>query len=192
MSVKKSKRKKKSTMKSLFTPPASHILKQAKNFPFYECLINSDWKEQGIANVIVARKQSEEKIISGVFLVDIFCLGLKNTFYVANQTTAEYEKNLKEKIAQRFNLQECSTQLAHSVIYKAIDYARELGFSPHHDFEQTKYVLELSKNIKLSRIKCGYKGKPHFIPGPDDDVDYILQTLDNNVGPGNYYFIIEA
>ena len=45
---------------------------------FIQCYINPDWKEMGLARVTVAKKIEKNKISAVVFLVDIFCLGVKN------------------------------------------------------------------------------------------------------------------
>ncbi len=176
-------------MKSLFNTPASQILNNARNFPFYECWICSEWKENGFANIILARLQPDKKIIAGVFLVDLFCLGVKDSFHLVNCSITKYNETI-EKFSQQVTMQKCPVELAHSIIYSAIDFAHGIGFSPHPDYQQTKLILEPRENIKLSKIKCGLGGIPNFVAGPSDDVDAILATLNRNVGQGNYHYII--
>src|SRR6476660_1335796 len=61
------------------TPRA--VLRLAASWPVYECLISRDWNKEGeIVQVVVARRSPEGQIASGVFLVDLACLGVKSAF----------------------------------------------------------------------------------------------------------------
>ena len=77
------------------------------------------------------------------------------------------------------------------IIYGAIDYAAKLGFSPHKDFKLGEYILEERENVEITgKVEFGKDGMPFFVAGPDDDVDRIMATLKNNLGEGNFHFII--
>ena len=56
-----------------------------------------------LAHILLSRKQPNNEFIIGVFLVDIYCLGLKNAFCNANIPLEEYEK-LKLKMAEESSL----------------------------------------------------------------------------------------
>jgi hypothetical protein len=166
------------------------IIKNARELPVHECLINPQWKEEGMAPILISRKQTDGKLAFGTFMVDIFCLGLKNTFCNANISLNEYENTLKEKIYRLTSYIECDFNLAHQIIYGAIDFARKLGFEPQKDFKLSRYILEEpSEKYYSSDLKFGMDGKPYYIAGPDDNVDYILRKLSMRVGDGNFDFM---
>lgn len=166
------------------------IIKNARELPVHECLINPQWQEQGMASILISRNQTNGKLAFGVFMVDIFCLGLKNTFCNANMPLDEYENVLKEKIYSLTSYIECDFELAHQIIYGAIDYAGELGFEPQKDFKLSRYILEELSEIDLSfHVEFGKEGKPFYIAGPDDNVDYIIDILSRRVGEENYTFL---
>src|SRR4030066_1818254 len=79
------------------------LIKKAKQFPINECLVNEDWQGKGLANILLSRRQPNNELIIGVFLVDIYCLGLKNTFCNASITLEDYQ-NLKIKMFQESSL----------------------------------------------------------------------------------------
>lgn len=165
------------------------LIKRAKDFPIFECLIDSQWKEQGIANIVISRKQPDENLVIGVYLVDILCLGLKNTFSNANVSLLDYESELKAKIYQNESHVNCHPRLAHRIIYGALEYADKLGFKPQKDFKLSKFILDDPFEADLSfDVEFGKDGKPCFISGPDDDVDAIMRKLSNNSGEGNFNF----
>ena len=190
--MKKAKKKKRkvTSMGSLIRPNANELLKNAKNYSVYECLTDDSYKISGECTVIFSRKLSESRLLVGVYLVDLYCLWIKNTFYLMNTTYSKYKNELILSMAKTMNLVACPVDLAHSIIYGSVEYAENLGFSPHPDFEKSRKILEPKKSFKkLPKVKFGNKGKPRFISGPDDDVRSILETLDRNVGKGNYEFI---
>ena len=162
----------------------------ARNFPFYECLINPSWQEEGLATILVTRRQPDDNLIFGVYLVDIFCLGLKNTFCNADFSLSNYQHELVNKAFEKEAPVQCPPPLAHHLIYGGIDYAKQLGFKPNKDFKMSQYVLEDRGDIESCKvIEFGKEGKPFYISGPDDNADQILMQLEARVGRGNFEFI---
>lgn len=69
-----------------------------------------------------------------------------------------------------------------------MEYAVQLGFSPHSDFEKTRSHLgEWSGEPK---IHCGRNGKPFYVSGPYDNPMKILKTLREKVGEGNFDYLM--
>jgi hypothetical protein len=167
------------------------ILHAARTFPIMECWINEDWENgSGLVQIIVARQQPNEKICCGVYLVDKFCLGLKNTFVKINLSVERY-KAVYDKIASRQALTNCPVDLAHQMIYQAIDYAARFGFEPQSDWAQSQYILEPRGQLKERyKLKFGKNGKPFFISGPYDDTQKIIKQLEKTAGPGNFDVLI--
>ena len=97
-------------------------LRNARNYPLYECLISATWQEDepGLVEIVLARQQPDGDICFGVYLVDKLCLGLKNTFANANFSRSRYEDDIRDKVASRSKLQDCPIELAHQMIYQSI------------------------------------------------------------------------
>lgn len=173
----------------------ARISKQLLNshqHPIHECWINDNWQEQGIAQIIVSRKLPLVGYVSGVYLVDTKCLGLKNTFLSLQLTAAEYDKFITQiaKRSQAFNLIECAYNLANAIIHGGILYAEKIGFQPHHEFADTKHVLGPAIESEIHVPFGDEDGKPHYISGPDDDWEAILEKLKQTVGDGNFHFTV--
>lgn len=168
----------------------SGLIKKAREFPIYESLINADWQERGLAEILLSRRQPNNNLIIGVYLVDIFCLGLKNTFSKSDISIADYEY-LKLNMFGEDPIINCEPGLVNKIVYGAIDYARNLGFEPHEDFELSQFILnEPSDEESSFNVEFGKNGRPFYIQGPEDDVDYIIETLTENVGEGNFDYMI--
>ena len=166
------------------------LIKKAKQFPLYECMVNADWQGKGLAHILLSRKQPNNELIIGVFLVDIYCLGVKNTFCNGNISLDDYEK-LKLRMSQESSLITCAPKLANRIIYGAIEYARKLGFEPQKDFALSQFILDEPSNTDLLfDVEFGKDGKPLYIAGPDDNIDYVIKQLSKNVGEGNFRYLL--
>ncbi|GAX61060.1 polyphosphate kinase [Candidatus Scalindua japonica] len=165
------------------------IIKNARVLPVHECLIYPQWKEEGLATIVISRRQTDGKLVFGTFMVDIFCLGLKNTFCNANITLDEYENSFKEKIYSQTSYIECNIDLAHQIIYGAIDFAGKLGFEPQKDFKLSRCILEeRSEKHSSAHLEFGKDGKPFYIAGPNDNAEHIIRKLSMKIGDGNFNF----
>jgi len=61
--------------------PENYIRKKARMLPIYECWLNNDWEVSGAASIIIARRHTNENITFYLYLVDLYCLGVKDSFY---------------------------------------------------------------------------------------------------------------
>ena len=171
---------------------ARSIIANARAYPFLECLISSKWKkdDMGLIEVLVARQQPDGNVCFGLYLIDKYCLGLKNTLSQANVPLNVYRKELVDKLYHGTKPEKCSPELAHQMIYAAIEYAQQFGFQPESDFALTQHILaprgELAETHQLT---FGKDGKPFFIAGPHDNVARVLKQLEKTAGPGNFDYL---
>ena len=187
-------RKKKQLESVLFEmiKPRKKVL-MARNFPFYECLINPSWKDDGLATILISRKQPDGDLTFGLFLVDIFCLGLKNTVCDADFSMYKYRTYLIDNSYSQERPVECPIPLAHSIIYGGIEFAEQLGFKPNKDFKWSQYILNNKADLEpCEDIEFGKDGKPFFISGPNDNVERIMRQLESKVGNGNFDYLMKA
>jgi hypothetical protein len=145
---------------------------------------------RGLALVWVGRKTGYERYLVCTYLIDYWCLGLKDTIGIRKFNGSQYQEFLN-KCYLAFNEGYCSITLpeAQAIVYGSIDYAESMGLKPHRDFEQTKEHLgQLDSPIELS---FGRDGKPCYIQGPYDDTPGILKALKLHVGEGNFNYLME-
>ena len=172
--------------------PENYIRQRARTLPLYECVINDDWEESGVGNLIVSRKHSNGNLTMGMFLVDLKCLGVKDALYRQNMYEHEYREIISEA-GKTLNMVTIPYPLAHNIVYAGIEFAEEFGFQPHKSFNVAQYILEEdSDDIELIDIECGIEGKPAYVRGPlDTDLKQarVIAQLEKTAGPGNYIFI---
>lgn len=151
-----------------------------------ECLISEGWKEAGEADIVISRQHKSGNYTLGVYLVDMYCLGVKDTFYKYNISRNEYLS-----IKEGYPFEPITYNEAHNIIYGAIAYTEDLGIDPHPDFDITQYVLEEdSEDIPLIEYEFGKDGKPFLVVSSRKDENKYVSILNKNVGEGNFDFIL--
>lgn len=167
------------------------LIKSSGDFPVDQCLINPGWEEMGQARITVTRQQENGHLILGVYLVDTFCLGVKNAFCNAEMTTEQIQEELLPRQYFDHPPDDISLAYARAVIFGAIEYAKDLGFEPHPDFKLASHVLGTADLAEDCDIHFGGpEGKPLYVAGPDDDKDAIVQKLSRRLGQEGFHYIL--
>jgi hypothetical protein len=171
---------------------ALHHIRHARNYPIKDCWIQPGWDENGLAVIVIVRQQPDANIVFGNYLVDYYCLGLKDTFYNADILPGEFRHDYLPKIFRRESPVGISPALAHEIIYGGIEYAAQFGFRPHSDFKRSQYILDPPDlHPRTGAVEFGRDGKPFYIEGPHDNADAILRQLTRTVGEGNFHFLMQ-
>jgi hypothetical protein len=142
----------------------------------------------GLASVTVVREHDDTDVSVCGYLVDTYCLGVKNAVEPMMVDRRELTGFLDVYYAAyRDGAVPAPLDLAQHLVFGAVEYARELGFDPHRDFYRA--APHLGAWTPPSRITFGLDGVPTFQQGPYDDPTRVRRTLDRSVGPGNYHFV---
>jgi hypothetical protein len=167
---------------------SKNILEQARDYPLLECWIDREWKENGLARVVVARQQADDRVLYGVYLVDYYCLGVKDCLWKADVSFSTFHKRLPQMVGTP---ERCEPSLAHQLIYGAINYAQRWGFQPHADFKAASQILEPRGSLPEKHdIEYGNDGKPFFIAGPYDNSRWVINKLVETAGEGNFDYLM--
>lgn len=189
------KKRKKKTIQLPSISPKTYVKEKGRRLPLGPCFASrapeSPDKDKGLFQVVVTRAKPSGKFLVGVYLVDTFCLGVKNTALRINETAEELQELLDFMgESEDEPLVEVPYAWAHCLIYEAIAYAQGLGIFPQKDFALSRYVLEPKDAIKEKfAFEFGRDGKPFLSVGPDDDGPRLMATLRRTVGDGNFHYL---
>ena len=164
---------------------------RARTLEILECLVSADWQEAGMSTVIVARQHKTGNITWGTYLLDTFCLGVKDTSATFNRLEDDYE-GYKNHIARIHPVMlPIDYDMAHNLVFGAAAYAATLGFKPHKDWGDSQFILLPANSPEVEKIdiEFGKDGKPLYISGPYDNAGKILSQLNASVGEGHYVYI---
>lgn len=143
---------------------------------------------RGMSQIFVTRADGPTYLMTS-FLIDYWCLGVKNTMGPRKMKLADYQALVETTFTHSMSdtYETISLEQAQSIIYGVIDYAKSLGLDPHADFERSKKNLGPQMD-DLAQLEFGLNGQPHYVNGPYDNTDKILAKLRESVGEGNYKF----
>jgi hypothetical protein len=151
----------------------------------------ADAGAQGLVSVLVTREERYGKVRVGGWLVDVWCLGVKDVVgprVTDERRGAEFTRSYFA--AYQAQPLAAPVELARHLVFGAVVYARSLGFAPAPGFETT--AGHLGPWAGPSAIGFGRHGKPYFVQGSRDNAAAILETLERSVGPDNFHFLVRA
>jgi hypothetical protein len=124
------------------------------------------------------------------YLVDYWCLGVKNVLGPRKLNRTKYEAMVEKAYSQfHQDYRKITLEQAQAIIFGAVEYAQKLGLKPHRDWTKAKEHLgQPSEN--LLPIEFGRKGKPFYVSGPYDNSDKIVASLRETVGEGNFDYLM--
>jgi len=143
----------------------------------------------GLAAVMVARADRSSRVTLCGFLLDVYCLGVKNTLGPLTVSSSAVHDRSRRFFSGFPDLpQSAPLELVQHLVHGAVAYAASLGFDPHEEFPDVQPFLGPAPGS--CPIRFGRDGTPWYIAGPHDNVRQVIATLDRTVGAGNYQYII--
>jgi hypothetical protein len=144
----------------------------------------------GIAAVLVARRHRTNRVSVCGYLVDTYCLGVKN----ALGPRVLRDRDLPAFVHVYFDGFEpagpplrAPLELARHLVYGGVEAARWLGFDPHADFAAA--AGHLGPWTGNSAITFGENGAPFYLAGPYDNAGAVIATLTETVGEDNFTLV---
>jgi hypothetical protein len=147
-------------------------------WPVAKSMIAEDWVEQGNMWVLIARQRPDGLLAVGVFLVDTWCLGVRDAAVFHRLTCDQLDATI-DFLDHRVPLQPCSASLAVKVIEEARAHAARIGIEPTERFSVAKRLLDGIDPHECSQaVLCGEgHGCPITFHGGHDDVESIVDDL---------------
>lgn len=166
------------------------LLRMARRMPVEGAWVQREWQDQGIARVLLARSQPNDNILFGEYIVDYFCTGIKDSSYASNVNRETFFNEVIPRLYSGTPPLDIESDLAHEIIWGAVEYAEGLGFDPHRNFRESSRILDPADALpRTGAIDFGYQGKPLYIPAPDDNQAGVIRRLIESVGLGNFYYL---
>lgn len=144
---------------------------------------------RGLVTVLVAADstRSTKAQVAG-FLLDVWCLGVKNALPPEPMTPGRLAAHRHAYFSAFEGHVQVPAELARALVFGAAAYAHELGFAPEADFEAAATVL--GQPAGPCPIRFGHNGKPYYVNGPYDNPEAIVRTLRRTVGDDGFHCTI--
>lgn len=167
-----------------------NVLEYVNGFPIFECYRSADLFDQGIGYVVVAKQVPNGMVFASVFMIDVFCLGVKDCFSMY-KSLVEYEQFKYMVVYDEVKMDACC---AKKLVLDSVTYARKFYLQPHEDYHESQKVLEgIDETLSSSEFEFGRDGMPLYCADPHDTsgrVKEILKLLGQHAGEGNFHFMV--
>ncbi len=139
----------------------------------------------GIVSCWLARRGPRGAVALSNFLVDIYCLGVKDSFSKITNND-EYARFLERQ--NEVGAVDVSPARLRKLVEGAVAYAKTLGLEPHAEYASATMLFgDIDATECTEDIEFGCNGQPLFIPGPYDSPAFCHRVLAsmNRMNPGS-------
>lgn len=138
------------------------------------CYINSNWQEEGIASIQFIR-DTPTGLALAAFLVDVWCIGLKDAFGSVNLLREDVDMNL-DRARRQFPLTRVEPDIARSLLASAIRFSKQNGFRLPRHYERYVAVAGGVGEVESADISQFGKDGKLFYVGRLQDLSSRLMT----------------
>lgn len=157
-----------------------------------EALFDPHLWQHGIGHVVVVRYKQNGNIEAGVFLLDVWCLGVKDAFFFSGGEE-EFQSRLLDKIFQD-DYERGPAARGRKLVEDCVAHARNLGFAPHADFKKGCRVFGgIDPSECDEKFSFGKDGKPFYVAGQYETPEKsrrIISILRAKCGEDGFHFIM--
>jgi hypothetical protein len=149
---------------------------RAAGAPIQHCFLAESVFEIGMGTLVLARGATRHHLALSSFLIDVFCLGIKNVMFesVESEVFAMY----MEAMDARSPMVSVDPSYARKLLRDLAAWSQSIGFAPHRDFAAVERMFgDVSADASDAVFRFGHAGKPVYIPGPNDTVPLIRRRI---------------
>jgi hypothetical protein len=167
-------------------------LSAANKHPVLHASLGTNLEEQGMGWVLFSRLMPNGLVAVVLFLVDSYCLGVKNVI-AQILPRASYDSKIIGKMRSDLSARPAPPAEVRKFLEEVVAYSRRLGFAPHPEYERAMLLFgDIDARESDARFEFGKNGKPCYINGPNEtpaQARQILATLNHSCGgPDGYNF----
>ncbi len=165
-------------------------LRHAEKWPIVRALVGAKLWKDGMGYLAIAREEAEGRLVYGVYLVDAYCLGVKNAFWGAG-TSGSFNE-LIQSMEKTQRMIPISPACLVKIVEGAVEYAGSFGFRPHSDYRHAAMLLQgIDPRACTQEFTFGREGRPFYIQGPNES-PAVAHAIMQRVQEVGGHFIIQA
>ncbi len=136
--------------------------------PIYQCLLQKQsLADEGVGILIFARKPAAGTVALSSFMLDSYCLGVKNAYFI-ERDLAEADWIIDSMIETAPAIP-VEPGYARKLLHELVAWSRSLGIEPHEDYAEAEALFgDVSTEGQVIEFPFGLEGKPVLVPGPED------------------------
>jgi hypothetical protein len=143
-------------------------VRRAASAPIQYCLLTEELLGRGFGILILARGITTDYLSLGIFLLDSFCLGIKDATF-RSMTGEDLEEFIEAMEATTASLEPVDPSYARKLLRDLAGWAQAIGFAPARDFAAVERLFgDVSAEACNTRFQFGHEGKPLYIQDLSD------------------------
>jgi hypothetical protein len=127
------------------------------------CCVNKGWAEEGKASISLLRRIPGGGHAMGAFLVDLWCMGLKEAWGRLDATYEEFREGVLDRAEPELSFEPIAIETARRLVAGGIRFAEQNGFRlpPRHE-RWTALLGEIGDPAKADLSDFGVDGKLRY------------------------------
>jgi hypothetical protein len=127
--------------------------------------------------VFLSRKTGARDLALGGFLVDAYCLGVKDAMF--RELDEDEMEELLDGAAATAPLTPVDPPYARKLLRDVTAYAQSLGLPPHADYATVEPLFgDVAADACDVEFEFGYEGRPLYVPGPTESATQIRRRIE--------------
>jgi hypothetical protein len=150
---------------------------RAADAPIQHCFLTKSVFDLGIGTLVLARGASPHRVALSSFLIDVFCLGIKDVMF--ESVDNDFFEMYMDATDTGSPMVAVDPGYARKLLRDLAVWSKSIGFAPHRDFAVVERIFgDVSADASDGVFQFGRDGKPVYIPGPNDTADLIRRRLE--------------
>jgi hypothetical protein len=163
---------------------------RAAQAPIRHCFLTESVFEIGMGTLVLTRGGTQDHLTLGSFLIDTFCLGIKDVMFQPIEREA-FEMYM-ERMDAGSPMVSVDPSYARKLLRDLAAWSQSIGFAPHRDFAEVEPIFgDVSADAGDAVFRFGCDGKPRYIPGPSDTppiIQWRIAQLQKYLGDDGFGF----
>jgi len=149
---------------------------RASHAPIRHCFLTESVFEIGMGTLVLTRGATPHHLALGSFLLDTFCLGVKDV--MLKSVEGEAFEFYIETMNAGSPMVPVDPSYARKLLRDLAAWSQGIGFMPHRDFAAVEAMFgDVSADASDAVFRFGREGKPVYIPGPSDTAPVIQRRI---------------
>jgi hypothetical protein len=144
----------------------------------------------GIGHAMISRQLPDGRIAVAMFLLDVFCLGVKDALGFVVTPGIYRERFVDSEQGQQ--MVDAPPEEVRKLVEDSVAFGSYCGLQPCADYRRVKPIFgDIDAGNCQRHFEFGREGVPDFIPGPYDSPQRIRQVraeLEERFGTDGYHF----
>ncbi len=158
--------------------PLAERIRRAATAPIHCCRLQKAMFKDGMGSVVLVREMPNGELALASFLVDAYCLGVKDVLF--RQIERSTFEEFMESTSAVARFVDVDPSYGRKLLQEAVAYAQAIGFAPHRDYATVVGIFgDVSAEASDATFTFGRDGKPFYVAGPTETQAQIRMRMNH-------------